>query len=80
MPDEGFVGTDLCTYVVCDEEGCDEASVKVKVTEEVEEIDSTSTVSTFYILYECIPDFTSILTFIAPVFCIHILRCRVLRQ
>ena len=44
MPDEGFVGTDLCTYVVCDEEGCDEASVKVKVTEEVEETDSTSTV------------------------------------
>ena len=68
MPDEGFVGTDLCTYIVCDEEGCDEASVEVKVTEEVEEIDSTSTVSTFYILYEYnIPDFISILTFIAPV-------------
>ena len=67
MPDEGFVGTDLCTYIVCDEEGCDEASVKVKVTEEVEETDSTSTVSTFYVVEYNIPDFISFLTFIAPV-------------
>ena len=33
-PDNGFTGTDVFTYTICDNDGCDEATVTVNVTDD----------------------------------------------